>query len=233
MLIRRAFFTGLQISPLLIRFAVRLQGGALLLGAIASLAALSCATGCAYHAGVADRQIPGGYRMIAVPVFKNDTAETGVEVFFTNALVRELERSRLAKVTDMASAEVDLVGVVSSIKYAPTNSYSIDRSNVDVEHFPAPNDPRSFGPNIATNTVQNTEYRILVTTQLQLVRISDHKVVWAGEFKNERTYLAPKIAIQDLTSANATYNQSARDQNLQLMAKDTMREAYERLTENF
>ena len=232
MLIRRAFFSGLQISPLIGRLAVQLQGGVLLLGAVACLSsAASVLAGCAYHAGVSDRQIPGGYRMIAVPVFKNDTAETGVEVFFTNALVRELERSRLAKVTDVASAEVNLVGVVSSIKYSPTNSYNIDQSQVDSAHFKA--GPGGFGPNLATGTVQNTEYRILVTTQLQLVRISDHKVVWAGEFKNERTYLAPKIAIQDLTSANATYNQSARDQNLQLMAKDTMREAYERLTENF
>ena len=188
-----------------------------------SLTSIFVQLSCAYHAGITDRQIPGGYRLVAVPVFKNNTAETGVEVYFTNAIIRELERSGLAKVTDQRSAEVKLEGTVASVRYVPVNPLPVQ----------PPQNAASLGAPTAIDAIQNTEYRILVQTNLRLVKSADERVLWQGTFSGERSYLAPRITIEGLTSANALYNQSARDQNIQSMAHDVMIEAYERLTENF
>ena len=64
-------------------------------GFASCLTGLVILAGCAYHAGSGDRQIPGGYRSIAVPVFKNQTNEPGIEAYFTNAMIVEIERARV------------------------------------------------------------------------------------------------------------------------------------------
>lgn len=173
-------------------------------------------TGCAYHAGAGDRQVPGGYRLVSVPVFKNQTPEVGVEVYFTNAIVRELSRSRLAKVTDKSSSEVTLEGAITAIKYLPGNPALIERKQ-----------------GLAGDAQLNQEYRIVAEASLKLRRNSDQRVLWEGSFSGERSYLTPKITLENLSSADALYNQSARYQNIQVMAQDIMSEAFDRLTENF
>ncbi|MES2962461.1 MAG: LptE family protein [Bdellovibrionota bacterium] len=174
---------------------------------------LAAVTGCAYRFGETDREIPGGYRTVSVPTFANKTQEAGIEVYFTNAIVREIERSRIGRVTSRSEAQTTLEGVVDSVQFA---------GGSPVE-----------GTFLPSNTVLNTQYRIVVTTTLSLYRNSDRKLLWQGNFSNERSYLAPIIGIESLNSANATYNQSARYQNIQGMAADMMTEAHNRLTENF
>lgn len=171
------------------------------------------ATGCAYRFGEADREIPGGYRTVAVPTFKNASQEAGIEVYFTNAIVREFERSRIGRVTSRSEAQTTLQGVIDSVQFA---------GGSPVE-----------GTFLPSGAILNTQYRVVVTTSLTLIRNSDQKVLWQGQFSNERSYLAPIIGIEGLNSANATYNQSARYQNIQAMAADLMTEAHNRLTENF
>lgn len=156
--------------------------------------------------------------MIAVPVFKNSTHETGAEIFFTNAMVREIERVRIGRVTDRQNAQVTLEGKIDSIQYiasAPTQA---------AEH-PALNLP--------ANTILNSEYRILARASMRLRRNSDKKILWEGSFDKEQVYLAPKIGSEGLSSANALYNHSARQQTLQTIASEMMSEAHDRLTENF
>ncbi|MES2854332.1 MAG: LptE family protein, partial [Bdellovibrionota bacterium] len=79
---------------------------------------------CSYRVGDQERDIPGGYRTVAVPVFKNKTMETGIEVFFTNAIIREFERSRIGRVTDRASSQTTLEGEISSVEYMPSTEIS-------------------------------------------------------------------------------------------------------------
>ena len=69
-------------------------------------------SGCAYSVGTGDRRLPEGYKLIAVPVFKNGTQEVGIEVPFTNAMIRELERSQIAQVVPKSNAQVVLEGNV-------------------------------------------------------------------------------------------------------------------------
>jgi hypothetical protein len=179
------------------------------------LASLVVLTSCAYRMGAGDRQLPAGYKAIAVPVFKNRTHEAGIEVYFTNAMVRELERSRTGRVSDKANSQVTLEGVIDSVNYLPGNPVTSPKYN------------------LPSNTILNTEYRMILKTTISLVRNSDQKVLWSGSFEGERSYLTPRIGNPTLSSANATYNYSARYQSIQDIAQDLMSQAHDRLTENF
>ncbi len=195
-------------------------------------------TGCAYHYGIADRALPGGYRMVAVPVFKNSTPEVGIEVPFTNAMIRELQRTRVGQLADKNSAQVTLEGTIDSVQYLETVqvvpqpvSTSGQSSGPAVGNVLLPQ-PQSQ-PSIVNGEVLNSQYRILLQATLRLRRNSDQKIIWSGTFNNERSYLAPQIGVPGLETADALYNQSAHWQNIEQMATDLMAEAHDQMTENF
>lgn len=176
---------------------------------LCSMVLLLSGVSCAYHAGPLDRQIPGGYREIAVPVFRNITPETGVEVYFTNAFIRALERSRVGRVASQNDSQVTLEGNIDSIQYSASN------------------------PNKSGFLLLNREYRIYIKATLVLRRNSDKTILWQDVFTSEGSYSTPRIQTEGLNSANALYNHSARYQNIQTLATDMMNEAHDRLTENF
>jgi hypothetical protein len=175
------------------------------------------APACAYHPGFGDRQIPGGYRSIAVPVFKNNTHEAGVEVFFTNAFIREMQRSKIGLLSDRNSAQVTVEGVVDGISYVP---HGVVEAGVTNSKLPS-------------GTALNQTYGVVAASTLRLRRNSDQKILWEGSFSKESSYDTPRIGIEPLTGANALYNHSARYQNIEMLAADMMTEAHDRLTENF
>jgi hypothetical protein len=188
-----------------------------------ALLALTTLNSCAYRAGSGDRQIPGGYRAIAVPVFKNLTHEAGVEVYFTNSLIREIERSRIGSVTPKETSQVTLEGTVDSVQYAGIAPIVGTGEN-----------------GLPGGTVLNTQYNITVGTTLRLRRNSDGKVLWEASFSKGQTYQTPRIGLIGgkggstvLSGADAVYNHSARYQNIETIAADMMLEAHDRLTENF
>lgn len=168
---------------------------------------------CAYNVGTGERRLPDGYRLVTVPVFKNTTQEVGAEVPFTNAMIREIERAQVARVVSQNRAQVSLEGTVSQVSYDVANQIA--------------------GAPLPTRTVLNSEYRVTVVTKLTLKRLSDGAVLWDETFQMQKNYLAPKIGIEGLNSANSLYNQSAHNENLAGMAQDLMSEAYGRLTESF
>lgn len=185
---------------------------------ILTVLALSGLSGCAYRLGAATRSIPGGYKQISVPIFKNKSQEVGVEVSFTNSLIQEFQRSHIARVVDNSLSEVAVVGQIDSIQYLPgTPRYSGDKT-------------ASFLP---TGTVIASEYRILLQATVKVVRQADGTELWSGSFSGERTYTAPQVTLAGVSSVNPLYNLSARRQNIDLMAADIMAEAHDRITENF
>ncbi|WP_253696961.1 LptE family protein [Bdellovibrio bacteriovorus] len=175
-------------------------------------------SGCAYRMGAASRSIPGGYKQISVPIFKNRTQETGIEVGFTNALILEFQRSRIARIVDNSLSEVAVIGQIDNIQYIP------GAKRVAGEQSSA------YLPN---GTVIATEYRILLTVTVKVVRQADGTELWSGSFSGERTYAAPQVTLAGVNSVNPLYNLSARRQNIDVMANDIMAEAHDRITENF
>lgn len=175
-------------------------------------------TGCAYTVGSGARSIPGGYKQISIPVFKNRTQEVGIEVGYTNALIQEFQRSRIARIVDNSLSEVAVMGQIDTIQYIP----GAKRVSGD-----------SAAPYLPDGTVIAAEYRILLSVTVKLVRQADGTELWSGNFTGERTYAAPQVTLAGVNSVNPLYNLSARRQNIDIMANDMMVEAHDRITENF
>jgi hypothetical protein len=182
----------------------------------AFILAVFCTQGCAYHFGLRERVLPGGYTEIAIPVFKNRTGEVGIETMFTNALVRRFERSKVAKVLDKDSAPVVVEGTIMHIETFAS----------------APVDSTKLTP-LPADAVLDRVYRIVVTSNIVLKRKSDERIIWQGNFSNERVYDPPRLGTGVVNSANATYNQSARMEYMSRLAEEMMTEAHDRITENF
>lgn len=175
-------------------------------------------SGCAYKFGFPKRYLTGGYRQIAIPVFKNTTQEVGVEVYFSNELIRNFERSRVAKVVSKSLSPVILEGVIKSIKLAPL--VQVKGGSSDFEAMPL-------------NSVLTTKYSIIIFTELKLLRSSDNKVIWSSNFKHEEVYSAPQLESSVINSANVLYNHSRKQQSYKSLAKVMMLEVHDRLTEKF
>lgn len=177
---------------------------------------LTLVTGCAYQLGTSNRGVPGGFRTVAIPVFKNRSQEVGVEVPFTNALKLEFERTHSARVVDERDSEVIVEGAIDSIDYRPIASQT------------------SAGlPTLPAGAVLATSYLIDVTSTMTLRQKSNGKVLWTGQVKQQKTYTAPQVATSVVNSVNPLYNLSSRRANLDVMATDMMTEAHDRMTENF
>jgi hypothetical protein len=171
---------------------------------------------CAYQFGTGNRAIPGGYKSISVPIFKNKSYETGIEVAFTNALLQEFQKGGIAKVVPDQLSEVRVEGEIVDLKY-----YSDTKKE------------EKDAPFLPLGTVLTTDYTISITTKLKVVRRSDGIEIWTGNFSKERQYSAPQVTIAGLNSVNPLYNQSARRQQIDGLALDLMTEAYNRMTESF
>ncbi len=171
---------------------------------------------CAYQFGTGTRGIPGGYKSISVPIFKNKSYETGIEVNFTNALLQELQRGGVTKVVPDSLSEARVEGEITEVRYF---------SDAKIEQ-----DDNSYLPQ---KTVLTTDYTVSVSTSVRVIRRSDGIEIWAGTFSRERQYTAPQVTIAGLNSVNPLYNQSARRQQINSLASDLMAEAYNRMTESF
>ncbi len=169
---------------------------------------------CAYRFSGQDRRLPGGYDRVSVPMFKNLTQETGVETFFTTAMIEELQRDQFSKVVPKEEAQVILEAEVADIR--------IDQGATSSDETLK-----------ARKVYLVSEYRIYVTVGMRLKRVSDQKLMWSGTFQGEKQYPAPQVTTEGLDTANPNYNHSAQLQNMKILAKDVMTQAYINLTENF
>ena len=175
---------------------------------------------CAYNLGYRERRLPGGYRTISIPVFQNITKEVGIEAYFTNSLIREFERSQVAKVSDKSKSPVYIEGTISSVTMTANGQTAANSKSAELKYLPK-------------NTVLNTGYRVSVELYLKLIKSSDKKIIWEEKFVNERVFSAAQISVPVINSVNPLYNHNAKHQNITVLANETMREAHDRLTERF
>ena len=176
------------------------------------------ASGCAYSFGSRQTAIPGGYNLVAVPVFKNQTVEAGAETFFTRAMIEELERAHKARLVPKEESEVVIEGTITGIQ--TLHGAQVARDAPGFSRLPE-------------RAVLTKEFRLLVTANVQLRKRADDTIIWTGSFVGEQRYAAPQVTEQKVNSVNALYNFSARYQTLRLIATDMMQEAHDRLVENF
>ena len=172
---------------------------------------------CAYKLKATQRQLPGGYQTVAVPVFKNKTQETGIEVSFTNALIKQFHKSEVAHLSESNVADVVAMGTIEALTYEPQGPVQLGDK----------------APYLPKGTVLATSYRVLMTVSLNLVRQSDKQVLWSSSFKGETSYSAPHVTVSSVNTVNPLYNLSARRQYIDDLAQDMMTEAHNQLTESF
>ena len=182
----------------------------LILGLVVAL------TGCAYRWGKVERRLPGGGTQVSIPVFKNKTKEVKAEVYFTNALIREIEGAGVGQMVPRDRADIFIEGVIDSIDFRPESL--VNSSDLD---------------NLPEGSVLATNFRMIVKTHLKVFRVSDGQVLWRGSFTGESFFPASQVSVRGLNTVNSLYNHSAIQQNLVLLSRNMMNEAYDRMTENF
>lgn len=179
-------------------------------------------TGCGYQFGYGDRSLPEGVKSVYIPIFENESYQTGAEVQFTNALIAEIHDSKIARISSAKAAEATLKGRVIRVDFEQANIDSRRRDE----------DEKSSGiRNLPRGTVITTEYLARVTVEVQMFK--DGKLVWKQWLRDERLYDAPQLGLEGINTANANYNRTARETVVKDLARVMMHELYGRLTENF
>tara|TARA_B100001248_G_scaffold219808_1_gene175434 strand:+ start:3378 stop:3929 length:552 start_codon:yes stop_codon:yes gene_type:complete len=168
---------------------------------------------CGYQWGNRSEKLPGDYKEVAIPLFKNKTQEVGAEIYFTNALIEEIARNPKSNVTSQEYAEVVLEGEISNLSLQGEGLASL--------------------PNLPTETELNSSYRMDIIVHLRLRRKSDQEVIWTKSFSGQRTFASAKITSFPANSANPIYNYSAVHEKLKVIAQQMMSQAYLSLTESF
>ncbi len=87
--------------------------------------------GCGYQMVGKETHVPPGLNSIAIPTFKNQTVEPGVEVPFTQGFLREFINDRRVRVVDRAQADSILEGVIKDFSIY---SVAYDRSGLAIEY---------------------------------------------------------------------------------------------------
>ncbi len=136
--------------------------------AILCLSLLVC--GCGYHFQGARTGLPADIHSIAIPMFANRTLQTGVEAEVTRALTARFTSAAQLAVTDRASADALLSGMVKSIENYPIG--------------------------ISGGTIQSaTQYRFTIVVEMTLMQPSTGKVLWKGQLSEYRIYnVDPSLA---------------------------------------
>ena len=175
-------------------------------------------SGCAYKLSSESDALPGGVKIIQIPLFKNDSAEVGAETFFTNALKSEALRSKFVRLKNEESeVEAILQGRIKSIEVIA------DESVIEAKNT-------TYMP---SETVLATQYKVIVNVEMTLKKKGSSEVLWGGGFRQETNYSAPQITLPVINTANALYNNSAKRQTLDALSKEMMQAAFDRMLENF
>lgn len=177
---------------------------------------------CGYRFGYGDRALPEGVKNVYIPIFENESFQTGAEVQFTDALIAEIHDSKNARVVDKKAAGAVLKGRIIRVDFIQANIDS-RRRNETTKNSGIQNLPRG--------TVITTEYLARVNLEVQMFK--NDKLIWKQWLRDERLYDAPQLGLEGINTANAGYNRTARETVVKELARVMMHELYGRLTESF
>jgi outer membrane lipopolysaccharide assembly protein LptE/RlpB len=88
-------------------------------------------SGCGYQLVGKETHLPPGISSISIPTFINKTLEPGIEIPFTQALLKEFILDRRVKVVDRKEADSFLEGIIKSYSFY---AVSFDRSGLVLEY---------------------------------------------------------------------------------------------------
>lgn len=164
--------------------------------------------GCGYRFTPRSAGLPEGVRSVCAPVFRNDTAEPGLEVVFTRDFRQELIRAGVLGGAGACDASVE--GVVVGVGSAPTIL----------------TEPVYVGNTLVAGA-QLASYRASATVVLRLKR--DGKVLSETTVSGNEDFLPGTAGVTgDVLEAEAN-----RQAALNRLAETLMREGYDRLASNW
>ena len=177
--------------------------------------------GCGYTLNHRLKEVFVNAKGIFVPVFSNGTEELGVEMIFTNALIRELGLHGDVVLTSKSKSGLELRGVIENIAYAPNAFFAPD-------------------PDRRKNLLQNysqipDQIGVSVTINLQLIESDSKKVLWTRRTTANRTVSAPldRTGDQQAASTFGMITQSLIESRYTNLARDLMRDMYDDMVEIF
>ncbi len=115
------------------------------------LTSVLISAGCGYRLAGKDNPMLAGINTIAVPYFKNDTFEAGIESVFTNVFANEFINSKRLQVVNIDQADVILRGTIKNFR-EQIISYNQDKKAL--------------------------EYRVFVSLDLRLEKRDTGEVLW-------------------------------------------------------
>ena len=115
------------------------------------LTSVLISAGCGYRLAGKDNPMLAGINTIAVPYFKNDTFEAGIESVFTNVFANEFINSKRLQVVNVDQADVILRGTIKNFR-EQIISYNQDKKAL--------------------------EYRVFVSLDLRLEKRDTGEVLW-------------------------------------------------------
>lgn len=165
--------------------------------------------------------MPGQIKKLQIPMFENKSTEPNIEVAFTNSLKDEALKSRLVQLENLKQdAEAVLQGTIINIDVIANDTVVEADKNTEAIYMPR-------------GTILAKEYKVTVDIKLELIKKDSEQILWSGNFKQFKNYSAPQITLPSLNTSNSLYNQSAKRQTLESLAKEMMQAAYDRMLENF
>lgn len=108
-----------------------LPGTRRLFRGMAALIILSLFVSCGYTRAGRGVNLPPDIRRIAIPTFRNDTMESGIEALLTEALRRRFLLHHFVELTDVDKADAVVVGVIRTFR---NKAISFSRSDYAVEY---------------------------------------------------------------------------------------------------
>lgn len=115
---------------------------------------LLVASGCGYGLRGSVNNLPPDIKAVYIPVFDNVTAEPGVEVVFTNALIYQFTRSKMLQVVPVSNAQATIHGKIKRV-YA---------------------DPVVYG-----SQIQALNRKVTVELEVSCRRLDNQKILWQNQ----------------------------------------------------
>ncbi len=137
--------------------------------------------GCGYRRAGKDNPMLLGIHTIAVPYFKNDTFEAGIEAIFTTVFTNEFIHSKRLQVVRIDDADVILRGTIKNFR-EQVISYNQDRKAL--------------------------EYRVFVTLDLSLEKRDSGEILWKRKrlVDNEEYQVSSYMTVTQTDKTTAVEN---------------------------
>lgn len=142
--------------------------------------------GCGYRLTDTTSALPENIRALAIPLFKNKTAQPAIEQIFTDAMIERFLSLPKLRITNSENAQAIFYGVIKSYSYEQPLAFS---RSLDV-----------------------TEYQLEVVLDAAIREIGTNKILWERKNIRKTTEFTSKGELTEKNIAEETAVRQAADE---------------------